>query len=118
MESEDDGILSCIHRRFVSMFVDLILVGVFWRIVAWSTGGPRVFTVWRQNEPVVGNSGVRQETAAFHAKIRRSWCCYCRVFSYCCPFEFVAGFCQESGEVGCGVQMRAAALEHEVDSVF
>ena len=116
-EGEDDGILSCIQMRFVSLFVDLIS-GVLGCLAAQGKGGPHDCTVWRQNEPVVRNAGVRQEHAAFHAKICRSRGSRCRVFSYCCPFGFVACFCQESGEVGCGVQKCAAALEHEVDSVF
>jgi hypothetical protein len=93
-------------------------VGVLGCLAAQGIGGPYGFTVWRQNESVVGNVGVHQEHAAFHAKIRRGCGSHCRVFSYCCPFESVAGFCQVSGEVGCGVQMCPTALEDEVDSVF
>ena len=33
-------------------------------------------------------------------------------------FESVAGFCQESGETGCCVQMCSTALGHEVGYVF
>jgi len=94
------------------------MVGVFWCFVAQGTSGLHVFEVWRQNEPVVGNAGVRQEHAVFHARDRQGCGCHCRVFSSCCPFELVTCFRQESGEVGCGVQMCAGALEHEVDSVF
>ena len=112
------GVWSCIQIRFVSLFVDLMSVGVLGCLAAQGIGDPHGFTVWRQNEPVVGNAGVQQEHAAFHAQIRRGCGSHCRVFSYCCPFESVAGFCQDSDEVGCGVQLCAEALEHGVGSMF
>ena len=55
---EDLGVWSCIPRRIVSLFVALMIVGVFWGVVAKGRGGPHGFTVWRQKKPVLGTAGV------------------------------------------------------------